>query len=200
MYLTKPKRPGVKVERIYRLLLDHPLKDMTSYRLAKGSCSDHHWTLDKVRELQKLGVMKGMKVVRPKDLFLIWANRPTDIRSREYFVKDVLGKIKGSKMEYAATTYFGENQIGRYLFPSRMDIYIRFEDASKWHMDLVRDGLVGKGNLRLMITDEHVFFNPFTRGEIKTVSVQQLIVDLLREGGVCNEAAELLMERFYGEE
>jgi len=91
MYLTKPKRPGVKVERIYRLLLDHPLKEMTSYRLAKGSCSDHHWTLDKVRELQKLGVMKGMKVVRPKDLFLIWANRPTDIRSREYFVKDVLG-------------------------------------------------------------------------------------------------------------
>jgi hypothetical protein len=48
-----------------------------------------------------------------------------------------------------------------------------------------------------MLADDHVFFE---RQEIEgwpVVSIQQLIVDLLRTGAECVEAANLLIRREY---
>jgi len=47
------------------------------------------------------------------------------------------------------------------------------------------------------LTDEHVFWNRIEVKEWPIVSIQQLIVDLLREGAECREAAEILIRRFY---
>jgi hypothetical protein len=60
---------------------------------------------------------------------------------------------------------------------------------------LTVEGLVGKGNLRLLIADEHVFYGAFKRQSLMVVSIPQLIVDLLEEGGVCIEAAEKLINK-----
>jgi hypothetical protein len=195
--VKKTTRPGKKVERIYRLLLDVPLRDWSSYSLSKGSDTDIHWTLNIMHDLRKKGILEGSYVVRPKDLFMIWKERPITKEHLDYFVQDVRETVKGSNLLYAATTYYGENEVGKHLFPRRMDIYIKEGDLGKWKEYLSSKGLIGSGNFRILIADEHVFFNSSNTGDIRTVCVQQLIVDLFREGGVCSEAADMLIERFY---
>lgn len=199
-FLKKGKRPGIKVERIYRILLDLPYQERTNYRIAKDAGADYHWTIDKLRELEEMGVIKGSKVIRPVDLFTIWASRPNPTRYREYHIQEPLNMIKEAEFDLAITTYFAEQLVGNYLFPRYLDIYIHKEDAAGWHEFLVKRGLVGKGNVRILLADEHVFWKSNKEYLAGIVCVQQLIVDLLREGGVCTEAAELLMERFYGKE
>jgi hypothetical protein len=93
------------------------------------------------------------------------------------------------------TTYQAENLVQNYLFPSRVDIYIKESDWEQWHDILSKKGLVGKGNVRLILSDEHVFYNSFEKDGLKVVSMPQLIIDLMNEGGVCVEAAELLIKR-----
>jgi len=49
---------------------------------------------------------------------------------RSYMVKEPLELLKKTKLDYALTTYQAETIVQRYLFPSRIDIYIREEDLS----------------------------------------------------------------------
>ena len=109
--------------------------------------------------------------------------------------RDPLGMLKRTGLQYALTTYQAESIVQRYLFPSRIDLYIRKKDAERWHELIAREGLVGKGNVRLLLADEHVFYGSFERDGLKVVSLPQLIVDLFEEGGVCVEAAEKLLEK-----
>ncbi len=109
--------------------------------------------------------------------------------------KNPIDLIQTSKLPYALTTYQAENLVQHYLFPSRIDLYIKKEDMDKWYEALTADGLVGKGNLRLLTADEHVFYGAFKRQNLTVVSIPQLIVDLLQEGGVCTEAAEKLVSK-----
>lgn len=85
----------------------------------------------------------------------------------------------------------------RYLFPSRIDIYIKEQDKSEWHRILTKKGLVGKGNIRLLLDDEHVFYSNIKKNGLRIVSMPQLILDLLREEGVAVEAGQMLMKREY---
>ena len=55
--------------------------------------------------------------------------------------------------------------------------------------------MVGKGNLRLLPADEHTFYKASKLQGLAVVSLPQLIVDLLAEGGPCIEAAQLLLEK-----
>ena len=57
------------------------------------------------------------------------------------------------------------------------------------------NGLVGKGNMKLLLADKHVFDGSFEIDELNLVSLPQLIIDLFDEGGVCVEAAEKLLEK-----
>ena len=47
-------------------------------------------------------------------------------------IQEPLKIIKNLKLDYAITTYFAENVIQKYIFPSRLDIYIKEEDLEKW--------------------------------------------------------------------
>ncbi len=47
----------------------------------------------------------------------------------------------------------------------------------------------------MLIADNHIFYNSFEKNGFKTVSIPQLVVDLLREGGPCAEAAEMLIKK-----
>ena len=60
---------------------------------------------------------------------------------------------------------------------------------------LAKNGLVGAGNTRIIISNEHVFYNSFRRDELDVSSVPQIIFDLYNEGGVCIEAGEMLTDK-----
>ena len=81
------------------------------------------------------------------------------------------------------------------MFQSRIDVYIEEEDWKQWHDIILKKGLVGKGNMRLLLADEHVFYKSFEKNGLNIVSMPQLIIDLMIEGGVCVEAAELLIKK-----
>ena len=191
------KRNATKIERIYRILLSVPYIERSIYRISKESDTDYHWTHNTLKELEKQGVVEGSTLIEPISLFKIWAERPISTLFREYHIQEPKKFIKEVKLDHAITTYYAENQIGSYLIPRIFDIYIHEKDSKLWHERLIENGYVGKGNVRILLADEHVFWNRILEGPLKTVSIQQLIVDLIREGGVCVEAAEILMERFY---
>jgi hypothetical protein len=87
--------------------------------------------------------------------------------------------------------------VNHYLFPSRTDLYIRMNDFDSWHNLFVKEGaLVGGGNVRLRWYDDQVFCNSFFVNDYRIVSIPQLIVDLIREGGVTVQAAEMMIEKY----
>ena len=110
-------------------------------------------------------------------------------------VKDPLGLLKKTKMNYALTTYQAENIVHHYLFPSRTDLYINEEDLEGWHELMTKNGLYGKGNVRILIADKHAMFGKKKINNLWIVSLPQLIIDLTREGGPAGEAAQMLMGR-----
>lgn len=153
------------------------------------------WTHEFLNKLQAQKLVKGTEVTDYAGLINYWLQIKTKPEKRDYMHKNPLDLIQTSKLPYALTTYQAENLVQHYLFPSRIDIYIKKKDLDKWHEELTAEGLVGKGNLRILMADEHVFYGAFERQDLTVVSIPQLIVDLLEEGGVCTEAAEKLISK-----
>jgi hypothetical protein len=193
-----PKRGQVK-ERILRVLLNSRIrpneKKLTKYRITKLAKANISWVIEFLRNLEKQGLVEGTRVKDYRGLVKLWKDIRIEPESREYMVRDILDLLKKTDMKYALTTYAAENLVQKYLFPSRTDFYIRLEDLSRWHSMLSEKGLVGKGNVRVLITDEHVFYNSSVREGMTIVSMPQLIVDLMVEGAVGGEAADMLLEK-----
>lgn len=192
------KKRGLVRERIIRTLLNNADNDLTKYGVAKSTGATYSWVHDCLKDLESKGLVKKTKVVNFKDLVLFWKCFRIIPEKREYMIKNPLELLKSTEMEYALTTYAAENMVQKYLFPSRVDFYIDPKDKVAWHGILSRAGLVGKGNTRVLIGDPHVFHNSDEYDGLKTVSIPQLAVDLLMEGGSCVEAAEMLIEKKEG--
>lgn len=190
-----PEKRGLIRERIVRILLNNPSGDLTKYRVAKLAEGAYSWVHDFLKELEDKGLIKKTKVVNYRKLIFLWKEFQVVPDKRDYMVKNPLEILKSSKLKYALTTYGAENMVQEYLFPSRIDFYIESKDKEKWHGILSQEGLVGKGNTRMLIGDVHVFYNSVEKEGLKVVSVPQLIVDLLSEGGPCAEAADMLIEK-----
>jgi len=189
--------PIQKIERIYRILLSIPAQKRSWYAIAKEANVSYGWAYKVLKGLQEKGIINGSAITAPSELFYIWVKRPVLTKYREYHVPGPEEMITSSKLEYALTTYAAEHLLGKYLFKRYYDIYIKSQDAGKWHLYLSSLGYVGKGNVRVFIEDEHVFWDNRKINGYNIVSIQQLIVDLKREGGECTEAADLLLRRFY---
>ncbi|MDR2707235.1 MAG: hypothetical protein LBB87_00585 [Nitrososphaerota archaeon] len=196
------KKRGTLRERIIRALLVEPNGTLTKYKLSKIAETSFSWTHEFLNKLQTQNLSKDTAVTNYMGLINYWLqikNRPE--QKKEYMHKNPIDLIQASKLPYALTTYQAENLVQHYLFPSRIDLYVKREDVDKWHKELTTEGLVGKGNLRLLIAeDEHVFYGAFKRQDLTVVSIPQLIVDLLQEGGVCTEAAEKLINKMMAEQ
>jgi DNA-binding Lrp family transcriptional regulator len=189
------KQRGTIRERIIRILLNEPTGTLTKYRIAKEAKCSFPWVHEFLQKLQTKGLTEKTEVKDYTSLIQYWLDIKTKPEKMEYMHKNPLTLLKRTKLQYALTTYQAENLVQHYLFPSRTDLYIRGEDKDLWHTLIRQEGLVGKGNLRLLITDNHVFYRSTELKELKIVSLPQLIVDLLEEGGVCTEAAEKLLEK-----
>jgi predicted transcriptional regulator len=189
------KQRGTIRERVIRILLNEPKGTLTMYRISKEAKCSFSWVHEFLRKLETKGLVNKTKVKDYTGLVKYWLNVKTKADKKEYMHRDPINLLKRTKLQYALTTYQAENLVQHYLFPSRIDLYVRGEDAAQWHELITKEGLVGKGNLRLLMTDDQVFFGSFQRGGLSTVSVPQLIVDLFEEGSVCVAAAEKLLEK-----
>lgn len=189
------KKRGTIRERVLRILLNNPGGALTKYRIAKEAGGTYPWIHDFLKGLERDRLIEGTHVKDYKRLMSRWQRWRLEPETREYMLRKPLSVFGRSDLPYALTTYQAENLVQNYLFPSRIDFYIVRSDLAKWHERLRGEGLVGKGNTRVLIADEHVFYNTSERSGFKIVSIPQLIVDLLAEGGVCDEAAEMLMEK-----
>ncbi|MBU4220562.1 MAG: hypothetical protein KKA10_02890 [Euryarchaeota archaeon] len=182
-------------DRILRVLANNPSGDMSKYEIARQAGATYPWVREFFLKLEEMGLVKGTTVLDYPALLRYWQSVHIKDKHREYMVKEPLKLLKDIKLPYALTTYHAENLIQSYLFPSRVDIYIKEDDWKQWNDMISKKGLVGKGNMRLLLAQEHVFYKSFKRDGLKIVSTPQLIIDLMIEGGVCVEAAELLIEK-----
>ena len=189
------KTRGIIRERVIRVLLNEPDGTLTKYRLAKKAECSFPWLHEFLGKLEESRLVKNTTVTDYSGLVKYWLTLKTKPEKQEYMRKDPISLIKKTQLQYALTTYQAENLVQHYLFPSRTDLYIKTEDKEKWHTLIIADGLVGKGNMRLLMNDSHVFYNSIKRQDLIVVSIPQLIVDLFEEGGVCTEAAEKLLEK-----
>lgn len=193
-----PKRGQVR-ERIFRVLLNQTSnqneKKLTKYKIMKLAKANISWVIELLKKLEKQGLVEGTRVKDYRGLIIMWKNIRTEPHVREYMVRDILDLLRKTDMKYALTTYAAENLVQKYLFTSRIDFYIQQNDLIKWHNLLSEKGLVGKGNVKILTTDEHVFYNSSVRKGLTVVSIPQLIVDLMTEGAVGGEAADMLLEK-----
>ena len=191
---------GEKRERILRILLNNPDGNLTAYAIhLKAECSQP-WALNYLKKLERMKLIKNTKVIDIYGLFEYWLKIRSPIKYSEYHLKkDPLHIIKISELSYALTTYQADRIIHNYLFPTRTDFYILKEDLDLWHKCLLSNGLVGKGNTRIIIADPHLIKNSIKRQGFHLVSKSQLICDLLIEGGVAKDAANRLIGKWYSE-
>ena len=183
---------GDKRERILRVLLNSK-EVLSKNSLAKQAECSRQWVILFLRSLKK---KKLIEPIDRKKLLQYWigiSKKPKTFRC--YMVKSPLELLKKTKLDYALTTYQAENIVQHHLFPSRIDIYIKEIDLDKWHSIMTKNGLYGKGNVRIIMTDEQIMFGKRRIDGLFIVSDSQLIIDLFKEGGPCQEAAEMLMKR-----
>ncbi len=203
---------GLKKQRIIRILLNSHFnkligkKSLSKYRISKLAHASFPWTHEFLKQLEKIGIIKRTEVINPKELFTLWSKLRKKAKYKDYMIKEPLELLSKIKLHYALTTYVGETLLQSHLFPLRADIYIKREDQEKWHKILSESGFFGKGNFRILIEEDEDIFDNSIKTDFKIkrrsvkfniVSMPQLILDLLQEGGPCEEAADMLIGRYF---
>lgn len=194
VYVKTETRTKFK-ERIARILLNSPDGTLSKYRIAKLAGCTYPWVHTLIKKMDAEGLVSGTRVTDFGALFSWWDRWRLPFQYRDYMIREPLSVLRSAGMEYALTTYRAENKIQNYLFASRTDLYIRGEDMHAWHNILARAGLVGRGNMRILYGDDHVFYQSVRVGGLTLASVPQIILDLYAEGGPCVEAADMLVEK-----
>jgi hypothetical protein len=199
--LRRPDRErGFNKERIIRVLLNHTGDDLTKYRLAQLSDASEPWTRQYTDKLEEQGLVEGTEVVAPVGLYKTWLDQRIEPNQLEVSLQQPMDLVAETDLEYALTTYQAENLLQGLLFTSTTDFYIAPEEISNWLAVVEENGLLGGGNTRIRVLDDHVFYNQQAVDGFSTVSIPQLILDLLAEGGPCEEAAEKLIDSYHGEQ
>ncbi len=190
------KTRNIKNLRIIRILLSNPDGSLTKYGIAKLADCAKSWVIEFLRKLEMQKLVKNTKVLDFDKLVDLYIEIMPKMKYFEFFVQDSVKFLKQSKLDYALTTYGAENFTSHHLFSSRYDIYIKEEDFDKWKTFILEKGLLGKGNLRLIIAKDNAIFKEAKEIKgIRIVPMPQLLIDLKREGGVCMEAYNILVKR-----
>lgn len=193
-----------KIKRMLALLLDPDYAPVSKYELAKKAGCSPSWAIKLVKQLEKKGLVKNLKVANARGLFeLFHALKPKKRLSRSYSIYSIdsadklIGLFKKSGKEYAFTTYIAENILQKHLFCHKIEAYIKKEDLGEWHEELTKIGTYGGGNARILISANDELFNKKTIGQNGpcVVDMPQLISDLYVEGGPAGEAADMLLEK-----
>lgn len=192
--MKQESRTNIK-GRVARILFNHPDGKLTKYRIAKLAESGYPWIHNLLKQLEEQGIIQKTRVKNFRALMDWWKRWQPIPEYREYMIQKPLEVLQETNLEYALTTYQAENKVQSYLFPSRTDFYIHADDKQEWHRLLTQHGLVGKGNTRVLIGDDHVFYSSFKVENLTLVSIPQIIFDLYSEGSVGIEAGDMLLEK-----
>jgi hypothetical protein len=190
-------RRGVKTDRLFRILLNNPQGNLTKYRISVLAMTEQIQVTLLLRQLESKKLVRDTKVIDYRGVIMEWAKREVKFPTQRCMLKSILDVLRQANLQYALTAYQAESLVNGYLFPTRTDLYVHFSDFDRWHDTLVNSGaMVGGGNVTLRLYDDGVFYNSFkTTDGYSIVSIPQLIVDLVREGGVAVQAAEMLIKK-----
>lgn len=198
--LEEPNRErGFNKERIIRVLLNHSeeKEGLTKYRLAQLSEASEPWTRQYTEKLGDKGLIQGTTVTKPFELYREWLDTRIKPNQLQVSLQQPMELLEETELDYALTTYQAENLHQGFLFTSTTDFYISPNEIGDWLEIIEEKGLLGGGNTRLRVLDHHVFYNTQHRDGFTTVSIPQLILDLLDEGGPCRAAAEKLIQSYH---
>jgi len=199
MLLEMPARErGFKKERLHRVLLNHPDGERTRYEIAKEADVSSSWAYEYLDQLADEGVVEDAVVLDPPALYGRWRETRIEPNAVQVSLQQPLDRIREAGLDYALTTDAAEHVHHGFLFPSTTALYVWEDDIDAWLTIVEEEGFVGGGNAELRATDEHVFYNTATVNNLVTVSIPQLIVDLLDEDGPATEAANRLMNQYHG--
>lgn len=186
-----------KSKRIILELLHHPEGNLSKYRVAKETSTNISWVIYFLRKLEKKKLITGTKVADFSGLIDYYLTLDKKPKHFEFQLPRPLELLAKAKKIYALTTYSAENLISHHLFPSRIDIYIKENELGKWKKELFQKGLIGKGNLRLIVaSDDYQFKFVQKINQLSVITIPLLLIDLKREGGVCLEAYEYLVRTY----
>lgn len=199
--LEKPDRKrGFKKERILRVLLSHPDGEHTKYRVAKLADVTEPWCREYTERLEEDGLIEDTRVLKPRKLYDTWNEERINPNQLQVSLQQPMQLLTETNLQYGLTTYQAENIHQGLLFTSTTDFYVSPGEIDEW-LNIVEDrGMLGGGNTRLRVLDDHVFYNSQSVDGFTTVSIPQLILDLLGEGGPCEEAAKKLIDSFHGDQ
>lgn len=199
--LERPDRDrGFNKERIIRVLLNHTGEDVTKYRVAQLSGTSEPWTRQYTETLENQGLLDGTDVVAPTELYQVWLDQRIEPNQLDVSLQQPMDLLAETDLQYALTTYGAENLHQGLLFTSTTDFYIAPAEIDAWLTVVEEKGLLGGGNTRIRVLDDHVCYNQQLVDGFSTVSIPQLIVDLLAEGGPCEQAAEKLIDSYHGDQ
>lgn len=200
MLLEKPaQKRGAGKERILRVLLNHGGQEITKYRLAMEAEVSEPWCREYTENLESRGLLEDTTVLRPHELYEEWQSVRIDPNQLTISLQQPMTVLEDTDLEYGLTTYQAENLIQGLLFTSTTDFYIHPDEIEDWLTLVEERGLLGGGNTRIRVLDTHVFYNPQQTDGFQLVSTPQIILDLLEEGGPCEEAANKLIDTVHGE-
>lgn len=189
------EKRNIKNLRIIRILLSKPDGTLTKYRIAKQAGCSGPWVIEFLRKLEENKLVKGTKVLNPDKLIDYYIKAMPKIKYFDFYIENPVEFLKKINLKYALTTYAAENYFTRQLFLTRYDIYIEESAINEWKSEVMKKGLIGKGNFRLLIAyDEMIFRESALINETKVVSMPLLLIDLKREGGVCMESYSMLIK------
>jgi len=198
MLLEKPDRQrGYKKERLHRVLLNHPGGELSRYEITQRAKVSKGWAYDYFDQLESKGFLKESRVTDPEELYQHWLETRIEPNAVRVSFQQPLSQIRNTGLEYALTTYEAEQIHQGFLFNSSTDFYVQEDDIPTWLNIIEENGLIGGGNTEFRATDEHVFYNAQTVNDVTTVSIPQLIIDLLDEDGPAVEAANRLIETHH---
>jgi hypothetical protein len=199
MLLEKPARQrGYKKERLHRVLLNHPDGELSRYEVTQRANVSKGWAYDYFDRLESEGFIQESTVTDPDGLYHHWLETRIEPNAVRVSFQQPLTQIRDADLEYALTTSEAEQIHQGFLFSSSTDLYVREDDIPTWLDIIEENGLIGGGNTEFRATDEHVFYNAQTIDDVTTVSIPQLIVDLLDEDGPAIEAANRLTKSHHG--
>ncbi len=191
------QRRNVKNVRIVKRLLERPDGTWTKYKLAKASGCTRQWVIQLIRKLEEMGLVRGTRVKDPMGLIRYGAEAtPRPLKVLNLFHTDPVGFVRKHTDRYAFTTYSAENMVTHHLFPHRYDVYLDMDAMHKVYERTFIEGWLGLGNTRLIVpVDGTIVDDVRLVGDVRVVGMGQLMIDLVREGGVAEEAVQEMVRR-----
>lgn len=189
---------NIKQLRIIRTLLDNPMGTLTKYRIAKMAGCSIPRVIQVIHKLEQQKLVTGTTIIDLNKLIDYYIKINTHkLKKYYYHLSNPMDFFKKIKLDYAFTTYVAENLINHHLFPNKFELYVSKKDIIAWMKLLKDNALIGKGNLALIVLeDERILDESKKIDNYNVVSIPQLLIDLKREGGVCIEAYNILLNKY----